>query len=65
MLVLSRARRYTLDVNVESAEDVVTHQQLLEVVKGIGYCGSSNIQTFVMNIWMGCYLEPLQYEVCH
>lgn len=31
---LSPPARYTLDVNVVSAEDVVTHQQLLEVEKG-------------------------------
>jgi hypothetical protein len=33
-LFIARARRYTLDVNVVSAEDVVTHHQLLEVEKG-------------------------------
>jgi hypothetical protein len=33
-LFVSRAHRYALDVNVEGAEDVVTHKPLLEVEKG-------------------------------
>jgi hypothetical protein len=33
-LLVARARRYALDVNMERAEDVVTHQPLLEVEKG-------------------------------